>query len=129
MGWGGRSICLRPATHGYRASVLGSIFTRQYRFATRGLQITLQTARQAIDIAEDVVGEVTGRLGLHNGHEDSDVVNGVVVPEAEPRPEPPEPRPAPRTAPAPPAPAAPHGDAVATSPAAEPAPPPAAEPA
>src|SRR6185437_12447154 len=121
---GRAGICLRSGAQGYAGPVLGSILTRQYRFATRGIQFTLQTARVAVDIAEGVVGEVAGRLGLHNGHDEPDVVNGTVVPDAEPRPEPPEPRPAPRAEPAPPSPAAPHGDPVAGSPAASsPAPP------
>jgi outer membrane biosynthesis protein TonB len=77
--------------------VLGSILTRQYRFATRGIQFTLQTARQAIDVAEDVAG----RLGLHNGHTDDDVVTGAVVPDPEPVASPPPPPPAPPPPPEP----------------------------
>lgn len=98
MGWGRATKCLRPEGHGYPVPVLGSILTRQYRFATRGLQITLQTARQAIGVAEDVVGDVADRLGLHNGPGESDVVTGTVVPEPEPRN---EPRPAPTPEPPP----------------------------
>ena len=104
--------------------MLGSILTRQYRFATRGIQITLHTARQAIGVAEGVVGDVADRLGLHNGHDESDVVTGTVVPEAAPRTEPPEPRPAPRA----PRPAPPAAREPAPPPMREPAPPPAREP-
>jgi hypothetical protein len=88
-----------------RAPVLGSILTRQYRFATRGVKITLRAAQQAVDVAGGVVGEVAGRIGLGDRHgESDDVVTGTVVPEPEPRPEPPEPRPAaPEPAPPPPA--------------------------
>ena len=108
-----------------RAPVLGSILTRQYRFATRGVKITLRAAQQAVDVAGGVVGEVAGRIGLGNGHGKSDdVVTGTVVPEAEPRPEPPEPRPEPPE-PAPPPPAAEATPASEPRPAApEPAPPP-----
>jgi hypothetical protein len=91
------------------------MLTRQYRFATRGIEMTVQTARQAIDIAGGVVGGVAGRLGLHNGNGDSDVVNGEVVHDPEPAPPRPaarEPEPlvaqaAPPPPPAPPAPVAP----------------------
>ncbi|HEY1711433.1 MAG TPA: hypothetical protein VGG07_00930 [Solirubrobacteraceae bacterium] len=109
--------------------MLGSILTRQYRFATRGFEIGVQTAHQAVGVAGDVVGAVAGRLGLGNGngHGEPDAFTGEMVPEAETRPQPPEPRrpppPEPRRAPppeprrAPPAPAPPA------------APPPAPEPA
>ena len=91
-----------------RAPVLGSILTRQYRFATRGVKITLRAAQQAVDVAGGVVGEVAGRIGLGDRHgESDDVVTGTVVPEAEPRPEPPEPRPAAPKRPAAPEPAPP----------------------
>src|SRR6185312_16230745 len=105
-----------------RAPVLGSILTRQYRFATRGVKITLRAAQQAVDVAGGVVGEVAGRIGLGNGHGKSDdVVTGTVVSEAEPRPEPPEPRPAAPKRPAAPEPAPPPPAAEAT-PAPEPRP-------
>ena len=71
--------------------MLGSILTRQYRFATRGIAKTLQTAHQAIDIAGGLVGEVAEHLGVHNGHGEPDVVSGEVVPEPEPVASPPPP--------------------------------------
>ena len=101
------------------------MLTRQYRFATRGIEMTVHTAQQAIDIAGGIVGGVAGgvadRLGLRHGHghDEADVVSGEVVPERDPRadaeparaPEPPTPSPtppAPTSAPAPgPAPPAP----------------------
>jgi hypothetical protein len=125
MGWGGPPNCLRPGGHGYPVPVLGSMLTRQYRFATRGIQITLETARQAIDIAEGVVGDVADRLGLHNGHGESDVVTGTVVPETAPRPEPPEAEP-PEAEPRPKSPEA-RAEPAPPPPAAAP-PPPAPEP-
>jgi hypothetical protein len=97
--------------------VLGSIITRQYRFATRGFHKTFQTARQAVDIAGGIAVDVAGRLGLHDDHPDGDIVSGEVVPEsrraAEPTP------PAPSAPPAPPAPASPA--AAAASPPVPPA--------
>jgi hypothetical protein len=95
--------------------VLGSLLTRQYRFATRGIELTLQTAQQAIDIAGLIAGEVADRLGLRHGRDEPDLFSGEVVPEPDPRadaaparaPEPPTPppptasAPAPTTAPAP----------------------------
>jgi hypothetical protein len=99
------------------------MLTRQYRFATRGIELTVQTARQAIDIAGLVAGEVAERLGLHNGHGESDVVNGTVVPESEPPP-----APVPSTPP-PPAPRTPAARRRAPSAAATPAPGPAVPPA
>jgi hypothetical protein len=69
--------------------VLGSILTRQYRFATRAFGLTLRTGQQAIDIAGGIVGDVAGRLGLHNGHDEPDVVSGEVAPEPEPVASPP----------------------------------------
>ena len=104
--------------------MLGSILTRQYRFATRGIEIGVQTAHQAVGVAGDVVGAVASRLGLGNGNGNGngngepEAFAGVMVPEADPRLEPLEPRPEapqPRRAPSPPAPPA--------------APPPAPEPA
>ena len=53
--------------------MLGSILTRQYRFATRGIAKTFHTAHQAFDIAGGLVGEVAERLGVHNGHGEPDV--------------------------------------------------------
>ena len=67
--------------------MLGSILTRQYRFATRGIEIGLQTAQQAIDVAGGLAGEVAGGIvgglaarhgrrngdGRHNGHGEDDV--------------------------------------------------------
>jgi hypothetical protein len=91
--------------------VLGSIITRQYRFATRGFHKTFQTARQAVDIAGGIAVDVAGRLGLHSDHPDGDIVSGEVVPES-PRAAEPAP-PAPPATPAPPAPASP---AAAASP-------------
>ena len=108
MGGRGAAICVAAGTDGYAEPVLGSILTRQYRFATRGVKVTLRAAQQAVDVAGGVVGEVAGRIGLGNGHgESDDVVTGTVVPEAEPRPEPhraaPERPAAPEPAPPPPA--------------------------
>jgi hypothetical protein len=85
-----------------RAPVLGSILTRQYRFATRGIAKTLRTAQQAIEIAGGVVGEVAERLGV-DGHGEHDVVSGEVVPEPQPVASPPPPvasPPPPRATPA-----------------------------
>jgi hypothetical protein len=73
-----------------RALVLGSILTRQYRFATRGIAVTLRAAQQAIQIAGGVVGEVAERLGV-DGHGEHDVVSGEVVPEPQPVASPPPP--------------------------------------
>jgi hypothetical protein len=89
--------------------VLGSLLTRQYRFATRGIELTLQTAQQAIDIAGLIAGEVADRLGLRHGRDEPDVFSGEVVPEPDPRadvaparaPEPPTPAPAPAPTPEP----------------------------
>ncbi len=67
-----------------RAPVLGSILTRQYRFATRGIAKTLETAQQAANIAGGLAGEVAERLALHTGHGEPDVVGGDVAPEPEP---------------------------------------------
>jgi hypothetical protein len=102
--------------------MLGSILTRQYRFATRGIEIGLQTTRQAIDVAGGLAGDVAGgivgglaaRRGGHNGHGEN---GATAVPE---RPLAPtlasEAPPAPTLTPEPP-------------PAPTPAPPPAPEPA
>jgi hypothetical protein len=103
--------------------VLGSILTRQYRFATRGIEIGLRTAHQAIAVGEGIVGGLAGRLGRRNGRGEGDVVFGDVVPEpTDVAPEPPaaSPPPPPTSAPEPPRPAA-------TAP--QPPPPPAPEPA
>jgi outer membrane biosynthesis protein TonB len=113
--------------------VLGSILTRQYRFATRGIEISLRTAQQAIDIAGGVAGEIAGRLGLGDGrvhdhdHDDRDHFDTDVMPE--PAPEAPSARetpPAPEAPPAPreprPAPEAPPAP-EATAPTSAPAPP------
>ena len=62
--------------------MLGSILTRQYRFATRGIEIGLHTAQQAVGVAGGLAGEVAGgivgglaaRHGRHNGHGEDDVV-------------------------------------------------------
>ncbi len=76
-----------------RPPVLGSILTRQYRFATRGIEISLRTAHQAIDIAGGVVCDVAGRLGLSgDGHGNGSAVDTDVMP---------APTPAPATAPVP----------------------------
>ena len=137
MGCSRAGIAYGPGVAGSEPPVLGSILTRQYRFATRGIEIGVQTAHQAVGVAGDVVGAVTGRLGLGDGngngninsnggsHGEPEAFTGVMVPEAEPRLEPLEPRPEsleprpeapqPRRAPPPPAPPA--------------APPPAPEPA
>jgi hypothetical protein len=105
---------------GIEPPVLGSILTRQYRFATRGIEIGVWTARQAIDLAGGIVDEVAGRLGLRNGngHSPDDVFSGEVAPDAEPRPAPHRARPAPSaSAAAPPAP--PPEPAVPSGPAPE----------
>jgi hypothetical protein len=91
--------------------VLGSILTRQYRFATRGIEIGLRTAHQAIALGEGIVGGLAGRLGRRDGREEGDVVFGDVVPEptdvapeppaASPPPPPPPPASAPEPPPAP----------------------------
>jgi hypothetical protein len=80
--------------------VLGSILTRQYRFATRGIEIGLRTAHQAVDIAGGIVGDLIGLLGRRDGDGDGegDIVAGVVMPDAPPPPSPPEPAPAPEPA-------------------------------
>ncbi|HEX3978000.1 MAG TPA: hypothetical protein VHW96_17150 [Solirubrobacteraceae bacterium] len=128
--------------------MLGSILTRQYRFATRGIAKTLETAQQAIDLAGGLAGGLAERLGLHNGHGESGVVSGEVVPEPEPVASPPPPpapsappppaASAPARAPEPPAPRAPEPPAVrapeppaarAPEPPAAPAPEPEPEPA
>lgn len=91
--------------------MLGSILTRQYRFATRGIEIGLRTAHQAVDVAGEIVGDIAGRLGHRNGHGEGDLVARDVVPAPPPAstPEPPiaptrapEPPPAPTRAPEPP---------------------------
>jgi hypothetical protein len=78
--------------------VLGSILTRQYRFATRGIEIGLRTAHQAVDIAGGIVGDLIGLLGRRDGDGEGDIVAGVVMPDAPPPPSPPEPAPAPEPA-------------------------------
>ena len=65
--------------------MLGSLLTRQYRVATRGIEITLQTAQQAFDIAGLIAGAVAERLGLRHGPDEPDVFSGEVVPEPDPR--------------------------------------------
>jgi outer membrane biosynthesis protein TonB len=106
--------------------VLGSILTRQYRFATRGIEIGLRTAHQAIALGEGIVGGLAGRLGRRNGRGEGDVVFGDVVPEPtdvapEPRAASPPPPPPPASAPGPP-------PAPATAPQPPPRPTPAPEP-
>jgi hypothetical protein len=91
------------------------MLTRQYRFATRGIEMTVQTAHQAIGIAGQVVGEVADRLGLRHGHGEPDVFSGEVMPEPDPRADP-APTRAPE-APTPPAPAPPTASAPSTPPA------------
>jgi hypothetical protein len=106
-----------------RAFVLGSILTRQYRFATRGIDISLRTAQQAVAVAGDVVGAVAGHFGLGNGHRDPDSFDTEVMPEPTPAPAPAAP-PASKAPPPPPVRSAP---APAASPPASPdavAPPP-----
>jgi hypothetical protein len=125
--------------------VLGSILTRQYRFATRGIEIGLRTAHQAISVAGGIVGGLAGRPGRRDGGGEGEVVFGDVVPEptdVAPRPpssaSPPEPpsasapppppsSPAPTSAPEPPAAptSAPEPPAAPTF---VPEPPPASEP-
>lgn len=61
--------------------MLGSILTRQYRFATRGVRITCQAAQQAIEVAGGVVGAVADRLGRSETHGGAEVIDGEVVPE------------------------------------------------
>ena len=67
------------------------MLTRQYRCATRGLEVTLRTARQAIEIAGGVVDVVAERLGGHGGDGDADGLNGEVVREPPPPASPPPP--------------------------------------
>lgn len=61
--------------------MLGSILTRQYRFATRGVRITCQAAQQAIEVAGGVVGAVADRLGRSETHGGGEVIDGEAVPE------------------------------------------------
>ena len=88
--------------------MLGSILTRQYRFATRGIEIGLRTAHQAIAVGEGIVGGLAGRLGRRNGRGEGEVVFGDVVPEPTdvapepPAASPPPPPPAPASVPEPP---------------------------
>ena len=114
---------------GNQPPVLGSILTRQYRFATRGIEIGVKTAQQAVDVAGDVVGGLAGRFGLGNGngHREPEAFTGEVVPDTKPRPQPPEPRPEPpELQPEPPeprrasAPSAPPAAWATTTPAPEP---------
>ena len=101
--------------------MLGSILTRQYRFATRGIEIGLRTAHQAIDVAGGLAGEVAGgivgglaaRRGQHDGHGENGATAAperplapTFTPEAPPAPTltpqpPPAPTPAPTPAPGP----------------------------
>jgi hypothetical protein len=92
-----------------REPVLGSILTRQYRFATRGIEISLRTAHQTIDIAGGVVVEIAGRLGLGDGrrHDHRDAFDTEVMPEPTTTSPAPEAPPAPEARPAPEAPPAP----------------------
>ena len=108
--------------------MLGSILTRQYRFATRGIEIGLRTAQEAAGVAGDVAGAVAGHFGLGDGHHGADdVFTGEVMPDAEPSAPPP---PQPTAAPPPPASAAPASPGVAPPPArSAPRPPVASEPA
>ncbi|HXD66161.1 MAG TPA: hypothetical protein VNV17_16185 [Solirubrobacteraceae bacterium] len=87
--------------------MLGSILTRQYRFATRGIEIGLRTAHQAIDVAGGLAGEVAGgivgglaaRRGQHDGHGEN---GATAAPERPLAPTlTPEPPPAPTPAPGP----------------------------
>jgi hypothetical protein len=61
--------------------VLGSILTRQYRFATRGVRITCQVAQQAFEVAGGVAGAVADRLGRSETHGGDEVIDGEVVSE------------------------------------------------
>jgi hypothetical protein len=109
--------------------VLGSILTRQYRFATRGIEIGLRTAQQAVDVAGAVVDDLAGRLGLGGNGHGNGTVDTDVMPAPAPAPGPttsaPEAPAATRTASAPEAPAAPP---TASAPEAPPAPPTASAP-
>ena len=108
--------------------MLGSILTRQYRVATRGIEIGLRVTHQAVDVAGGVVGAVAGHFGLANGDGETAAFTGEVVRDAEPghqrpqtRPERPEPRrqPSPPVQPAPPPAAPPESAAPTPSTAAE----------
>ncbi len=112
--------------------MLGSILTRQYRFATRGIEIGLHTAQQAVGVAGGLAGEVAGgivgglaaRRGGDNGHGE----NGAIVaperplaptlaPEAPPAPTlTPEPPPTPAPPPAPGPASAPEPAHISTEP-------------
>ena len=99
--------------------MLGSILTRQYRFATRGIEIGLRTAHQVVAVGEGIVGGLAGRLERHHGRGEGDVVFGDVVPEpTDVAPDPPAAPPPPASAPEPP-----------PAPTLAPEPPPAPEPA
>lgn len=57
------------------------MLTRQYRFATRGIEIGLRTAQEAIDIAGAVMAGLAGRLGLGgDGHGNGSAVDTDVMP-------------------------------------------------
>jgi hypothetical protein len=99
-----------------RAFVLGSILTRQYRFATRGIDISLRTAQQVVGVAGDVVGAVAGHFGLGNGHRDRDPFDTEVMPEPTPAPAPAAP-PASKAPPPPPVASAPTPAATPPAPA------------
>jgi hypothetical protein len=102
MGRSARSFAYGPGALGNEAPVLGSMLTRQYRFATRGIHKTLETTCQAIDVAGGIALDVADRLGLHNGHSDSEEFSGEVVSEAAPSAARPVRKPSAATTPAPP---------------------------
>src|ERR1700744_117469 len=93
----------RPAwgrgSAGFDPPVLASLLPRQYRVATRGIEIGLRVTHQAVDVAGGVVGAVAGHFGLANGDGETTGFTGEVVRDADPgherpqsRPERPEPR-------------------------------------
>jgi hypothetical protein len=102
--------------------MFGSLITQPLRIATRGVQLTLRGAHEAIELAEAVATLVAGRLMGRNGRHDGEGAEPSAWsgPAASSTSSPAD-RPAP-VAEAPPA------TTEAPSPAAEPGPPPAAEP-
>jgi hypothetical protein len=102
--------------------MFGSLITQPLRIATRGVQLTLRGAHEAIELAEGVASLVAGRLMGRNGrHDGEDAEPSAWSGPAASSTSSPADRPAP-VAEAPPA------TTEAPSPAAEPGPPPAAEP-
>jgi hypothetical protein len=109
--------------------MFGSLITQPLRIATRGVQLGLRGAHEAVEIAEGIVGLIAARLIGRSGHHDGDdgmaaeppvwrgpAASSTSSPADAPTAEPPAPAeppaataepPAPPPAPEPPAPAAP----------------------